>query len=85
MKEEKAILGFFCILIFMLVSVQYAAAQAGRGKARLTGTVIDEEGNPISSAKISLDLLGRETTSRETSTNNKGEWSFMGLGSGNWR
>ncbi len=85
MKKEKAILGFFCAFIFMLVSVHYAAAQAGRGKARLAGNVIDEEGNPVASAKISLDLLGRETTSRETSTNKKGEWSFMGLGSGNWR
>jgi tetratricopeptide (TPR) repeat protein len=83
--KKKAIFRLLFVLMLILLTLQYATAQAGRGKARLAGNVIDEEGNPIAAAKISLDLLGRETTSRDTSTNNKGEWIFMGLGSGNWR
>ena len=83
--KEKAILRFFLILIFTLLSLHYAAAQAGRGKARIAGTVIDEQGNPIASAKVLLELMGREKAAREATTNRKGEWALIGLGSGNWR
>jgi len=83
--KEKAILRFFLILIFTLLSLHYAAAQAGRGKARIAGTVTDEQGNPIASAKVLLELMGREKAAREATTNQKGEWAFIGLGSGNWR
>jgi len=83
--KQKAIFRLFFILMLALLTAQYAAAQAGRGRARLTGNVIDEERNPIASAKVMLNLLGRETTARETTTDKDGEWSFMGLGSGNWR
>ncbi|TET64911.1 tetratricopeptide repeat protein [Candidatus Aerophobetes bacterium] len=83
--KEKAILRFFLVLIFTLLSLHYAAAQAGRGKARIAGTVTDEQGNPIASAKVLLELMGREKAVREATTNQKGEWAFIGLGSGNWR
>ncbi len=83
--KEKAILRFFLILIFTLLSLHYVAAQAGRGKARIAGTITDEQGNPIASAKVLLELMGREKAAREATTNQKGEWAFIGLGSGNWR
>jgi tetratricopeptide (TPR) repeat protein len=85
MKKEKALLGFFLILIFTLVSVQDATAQAGRGKARLAGTVVDAEGNPVPKAKVVIELMARDTATREATANRKGEWTFMALGSGNWQ
>ena len=85
MKKDKAILQFFFILIFLLVNVHFAAAQAGRGKARLGGTVIDEQGNPVPKVKVVIELMARDAATRETTTNKKGEWAFMGLGSGNWQ
>lgn len=85
MKKDKAFLRFFLVLIFLLVSFHFAAAQAGRGKARLAGAVIDEQGNPVPKAKVVIELMARDTTTRETTTNNKGVWTFTGLGSGNWQ
>jgi len=46
---------------------------------------MDEQGNPIASAKIVIELRGRDQAVRETTANQKGEWSLIGLGSGNWR
>jgi tetratricopeptide (TPR) repeat protein len=60
-------------------------AQAGRGTARISGTVIDEQGNPIPAAKVVMELMGQEAVTRDTKTNRNGEWSLIGLGSGNWR
>jgi len=85
MKKDKAILQFFLILIFLLVSFHFATAQAGRGKARVAGAVINEQGNPVPKAKVVLELMARDTATRETTTNKKGEWVFTGLGSGNWQ
>jgi len=85
MKKEKPILQFFPILIFMLMSFHFAAAQAGRGKARIAGVVLDEQGNPVPKANVVLELMARDTAKRETTSNKKGEWTFMGLGSGNWQ
>jgi len=75
---------YLIILIFFLVS-SYAFAQAGRGKARLKGVVNDEDGNPIKSAKIVLQFSKNEQVKRETTTNKKGEWAIIGLGTGTWR
>jgi tetratricopeptide (TPR) repeat protein len=61
------------------------AAQAGRGKARLAGTVVDREGNPVPKVKVIIELMARDTATRETTTNRKGEFAFMALGSGNWQ
>ncbi len=79
---------FFQILIIALVfliGAQQVAAQGGKGKGRLQGIVSDEEGKPIASARVVLDLRGRDTAERETTTNAKGEWAIIGLGSGNWQ
>jgi len=85
MKKEKAILQFFLILIILFAHVHFAAAQAGRGKARVAGAVVDGQGNPVPKVKIVLELMARDTATRETTTNKKGEWVFIGLGSGNWQ
>lgn len=83
--RKNALLKFSLILLFTLLSLHYAAAQAGRGKARIAGVVLDEQGNPIASAKVVIELTGREQAERETTADQKGEWGFLGLGSGNWR
>jgi len=70
--------------ISLLLLVHEGTAQAGRGKARLGGTVIDEARNPIVSAKVVLQFRKDQSVQRETTTNKKGGWSFLGLGSGNW-
>lgn len=56
-------------------------AQAGQGRGRLTGTVMDETGRPIAKVSVSLEF---ENSGKkfETVSNDKGEWVFMGLGTG---
>jgi tetratricopeptide (TPR) repeat protein len=83
--KGKAIFRFSLIVVFTFLTLHHAMAQAGRGKARISGSVIDEQGNPVPSAKIVMELMGQEAVARDTKTNRKGEWSLIGLGSGNWR
>jgi tetratricopeptide (TPR) repeat protein len=62
-----------------------ALAQAGRGTARLSGIVYDPEGKPVEGARVAISFAqGSAGPKHETKTNKKGEWSFMGLGTGAW-
>lgn len=72
------------IMAFLLMS-PHLFSQAGRGTARLSGTVSDEQRNPIPSAKITLQFLENEEITQETTSDKKGKWKIAGLGSGNWR
>lgn len=72
------------------------SGQAGTGKGRLAGRVIDEAGQPVASARIVLrfvkSLAGPgfppawrdESAEFETETDRKGEWSYQGLAGGIW-
>ena len=80
----------FLLFITFLICISFLLnpsvySQAGRGIARISGKVLDEEGNPIQSAKITLTFLQNENIIRETKSNKKGKWSIIGLGSGQWR
>lgn len=61
-------------------------AQAGRGVGRLGGVVVDEQDKPIVGAKLVMTYLqdAGGGLKLEATTNKKGEWSFIGLGSGRW-
>ena len=73
------------LLILILLSfTSYISAQAGRGTARLSGVVKDEEGNPIKSAKIVMQFQKNEQVKRETTTDEEGGWAILGLGTGTW-
>jgi tetratricopeptide (TPR) repeat protein len=61
-----------------------AFSQAGRGVGRLGGTVTDLDNNPIDAAKVVLQFAENAALRFESVTNKKGEWSFLGLGTGNW-
>jgi hypothetical protein len=83
------------VLIF---AAALALGQAGHGKGRLSGIVVDENGKPVASARIVLRLgeLGakaasgwhasrfRESAVFETVTDKKGVWAYNGLTNGIW-
>lgn len=83
-------LGFFLTILIY--------GQAGHGKGKLLGTVVDEDGSPIASARILLSLIesgvnagfGRHPTPTEESaifetvTDKKGIWIYAGLATGTW-
>jgi len=56
-------------------------AQAGQGRGRLNGKVLDPTGKPIANASVTLEFenAGKKF---EATTNDKGEWALMGLGTG---
>lgn len=79
---------FFKLSLFIVIMLSFTSfivAQAGRGKARISGVVKDEEGNGIKSAKIVIQFLEDEQVVRETTVDKKGEWAIIGLGTGTWR
>ncbi len=68
----------------LLISSGLALAQAGRGVARMGGSVVDKDGKPVAGAKITavFDQPGGSTF--EATTDKKGEWGIMGVGTGSW-
>lgn len=83
--ERKAFSKLPLILLTSLLFISSAAAQAGRGRARIAGAVVDEEGDSIKSARIVIHLLKNEQVKRETTTNKKGKWAIISIGTGDWR
>jgi tetratricopeptide (TPR) repeat protein len=69
-------------LACVLVLSTMAFAQAGRGKGRLTGFVLNEKGDPVADATVKLEFE-KGGLKDETVTGSKGEWSFISLGTGN--
>ncbi|MBC7348946.1 MAG: tetratricopeptide repeat protein [Candidatus Aminicenantes bacterium] len=72
-------------LVFFLAQT-LALAQAGRGVARLGGVVLDNNDKPVVGARVVLTYIqdAGGGLKLEATTNKKGEWSFIGLGSGRW-
>lgn len=74
----------FCagICCFMLLSVSFLAGQEGLGKGRITGTVLDEQGNPIDGVAIVLENV--YNTKLDGSSDGKGHFAVSGMGTGVW-
>ena len=66
--------------VFAMTSIAFA--QAGRGKGRLTGFVLNEKGEAIAKAVVKLEFE-KGGLKDETVSGAKGEWSFISLGTGN--
>jgi len=73
------------VILGSFLALSTAAGQAGRGTARVNGTVVDEAGNPVPQAKIELVLIQNLEIKRDAITDKKGQWALMGLGTGMWR
>ncbi|MDH4197936.1 MAG: tetratricopeptide repeat protein [Candidatus Aminicenantes bacterium] len=74
----------FGAALLILLTAGFALGQAGRGVGRLGGIVLDLEGKPIVGAMVSLQFSQEENLKFEGKTDKKGEWSFLGLGTGAW-
>jgi len=80
--EKKSMKRILVVLACSLLLTGVSGfAQAGQGKGRLAGSVRDEAGNPIANGKVQLEFeaAGRRD---EVMTNIKGEWAFIGVGTG---
>ncbi len=70
--------------VILIISGGFALAQEGRGRARLNGEVIDEQGKPVADATVVLSAVGLNFT-QQTKTNAGGQWGFLGLGTATFR
>ena len=61
-----------------------ALAQAGRGTGRMNGVVLDPAGKPVPGAKVTAVFTQSGGSTFETTTDKKGEFTFMGVGTGGW-
>lgn len=75
---KKKFLVNLIIMVFLAVSLY---AQAGQGRGRLSGTVVDQTGKPVANATISLEFEN-SGKKMDTISNQKGEWAMIGLGTG---
>lgn len=74
------------VIIFISLSIaNSASAQEGRGKGRIQGIVKDETDLPIENAEIKVTGLTYKDTSFEATSDEKGKWDILGLGTGVWR
>ena len=62
-----------------------AVAQDWAGRGRALGRVVDEQGNPIEGAKVTLHLPDRPDAGPDAIiTKKNGRWSYLGLDNGTW-
>jgi tetratricopeptide (TPR) repeat protein len=59
-------------------------AQENMGRGRVTGTVVDEKGNPVEGALIVAESL-QSKAKLEGSSDKKGHFAIAGFGTGGWR
>lgn len=82
MKKHKAAMAIIHVsLLILAFSAPKLYSQEGRGAGRLTGTVVDEAGNPIDGALITLQY-SQFSNKLTAVSNSKGQWGFIGLGKG---
>jgi tetratricopeptide (TPR) repeat protein len=72
-------LGAFIAMSAMLIAPLYA--QAGHGRGRLSGQVVDPQGKPIANAVVRLEFQGGGLKD-QTTTDSNGAFGFIGLGTG---
>lgn len=75
-KKNIILIGLF---VFLVISPHFLAAQEGRGQARLSGVVMDSDGDPVEGVTVELESL-IHNLSMTTKTDENGNWSFLGLG-----
>jgi hypothetical protein len=76
--------GRYALLVaVMLVVIPTASSAQFRGLGRITGTVSEEGGGPMSNVTIRATLAGEEGVIEEKS-DQKGTWAVAGVAKGEW-
>jgi len=80
-RTAKAVLSLAALIVLVAGP---AFSQAGHGKGRLGGLLVDPDNKPVAGIKMTLTFSENKNLVFEDTTGKKGEWSFIGLGTGNW-
>lgn len=73
---------FIGVALILLFWAGLLPAQEGLGKGRIAGTVLDERGNPIEGAVITLENVYK--TRLDGSSDQNGHFAITGMGTGAW-
>jgi tetratricopeptide (TPR) repeat protein len=76
MKRQLSILG---ILVAACLALVVSAAPAEAQLGSLQGRVVDEQGNPVAGAQVTLEFKGELNYKFQVTSNNQGEWTRAGL------
>jgi tetratricopeptide (TPR) repeat protein len=86
MKRGSIFILITALVVIFGLTTSLLHAQAGHGKGRLKGKVVyAETKEPAVGASVMMQFAMDETLKHETRTNAKGEWAFLGLGTGEWK
>ncbi|REJ73885.1 MAG: tetratricopeptide repeat protein [Acidobacteria bacterium] len=86
-RRDRLGQGVRATLVFCLLALTGAAlaAQDWSGRGRIQGVVLDDKGEPVADAKVTLTFRDENGSGPEPlTTNDKGRWSYLGLSSGPW-
>jgi tetratricopeptide (TPR) repeat protein len=81
LRTAKVVLSIAALLVIVGGPV---FSQAGHGKGRQGGTVVDPDLNPLPGVKVTLRFAENKDLIFEATSGKKGDWSFIGLGTGNF-
>jgi predicted Zn-dependent protease len=72
------------ITLVLAALVASSALAQSRGNARLSGKVVDEQGQPIADVVIKAQMAG-QTEALSGKSDKKGEWRVNGMADGQWQ
>lgn len=75
----------FLFFLLFLFSSYHLISQAGMGRGRVSGKVVDEEGNPLPDVVIVAESLLERGTVLKGVSDKKGDWAIAGFGTGPWK
>jgi len=78
---------FFILLLVVAFTgaADMMFAQAGKGRGRLRGYVVDKEDNPVPEAEVEIIWHEDKNIKHKMTANKKGRFAFGGLAGGNWQ
>jgi predicted Zn-dependent protease len=70
--------------VFTVAALTSSAVAQSRGSARLSGKVLDDQGQPVADVVVKAQMVGQDEMMSGKS-DKKGEWKINGLAEGQWR
>src|SRR6188472_4654297 len=85
MKGLRRIITARVAVAFVAIAILASSALAqSRGSARLSGKVVDDQGQPVEGVTVKAQMSG-QTEIMSGRSDKKGEWRINGLANGEWK
>jgi predicted Zn-dependent protease len=84
MKAIRTIVTACAAVAFIAAAAASPAVAQSRGDARLSGKVVDEQGQPVEGVLVKAQMSGQSEVMTGR-TDKKGEWRINGLANGDWK